>query len=123
VWWVLAELVLDLFVAGSLVASLEARDEFTRTRDRRALALFTFLIIGVLVGLLSWAVMPRRVVPAWPFKGASLIVVPLILGSVMACVRRARPSSRTHLATWYGGATLGLGLAAGRLLVVWQTAR
>jgi hypothetical protein len=114
----LAELVIDLVVAGSLVTGLEKRDQLTIERDRRALALLAFLLIGLAIGLLTGAALPRRVLPGWPFNGASLVVLPVMLGGAMEALRRAYTSCHSHLATWYGGCTLGVGLAAGRLLVV-----
>jgi galactitol-specific phosphotransferase system IIC component len=119
-WWFLVELVVDVVVAGSLVTGLEKRDQLAIERDRRALALFAFLILGLVIGLLAGAALPRRVLPTWPFNGASLIVLPVILGGAMEALRRACSSCHSHLATWYGGCTLGVGLAAGRLLVIWR---
>ena len=119
-WWLLVELLVYVSGAGSLASELENRDQFTIERDRRALALFAFLLLGFAVGAVSGIVVSQLVLPFRPFKGVSLVLLPVFLGGAMEGLRRVRPSSRSHLATWYGGATLGIGLAAGRLLVLWN---
>ena len=119
-WWFLVELALDLLVTGSIASQLEKRDQFTVERDRRALALFAFLLLGFVVGVLSGVVISHRILPVWPLRGVSLVLLPLVLGGAMGSLKRIRPSYRSHLATWYGGATLGVELAAGRLLVLWR---
>jgi hypothetical protein len=119
-WWLLVELLIYVSGAGSLASELDNRDEFTIERDRRALALFAFLLLGFVIGAVTGVVISQRVLPFRPFKGVSLILLPLALGGAMEGLRRVRSASRSHLATWYGGATLGIGLAAGRLLVLWN---
>jgi len=125
VWWLLAQAVVEVLIAGSAAGSvakqLERRDRPTVERDRRALALFAFMLIGLIVGAISGSLVPHRILPARLFTGVSLVAVPLVLGAGMEWARRTRNAASSHLVTWYGGATLGLGLAVGRLLVLWRT--
>ena len=44
----------------------------------------------------------------------SLLILPAVLAVCMAIFGWARGTARSHLASWYGGAAFGLGLAAGR---------
>jgi hypothetical protein len=49
----------------------------------------------------------------------SLLLVPAALAGIMEAwghFRQGRTKNVSHLATWYGGAALGLGVAAGRLV-------
>jgi hypothetical protein len=54
--------------------------------------------------------------PPGPFTGVSVFILPIVLAGGMSLVGWARGAARSHLASWYGGASLGLGLAVGRLI-------
>lgn len=73
---------------------------------------------------LSSVAVRYRVLPSPNRPGLSLILLPLSLALVMhiwsrttGSATRAKPS---YLATWYGGAVIGIGLAAGRLFGLTQ---
>jgi hypothetical protein len=107
----LVEVVLEVFFA-----LFRALDE-----DQGAwpLAVFLFVIVGLLVGGATGLWAPGRVLAQGPFRGVSLVVVPALLGGFMELWgnflnRFGRRTS--NLATWYGGLSMGLGLAAGRLV-------
>ena len=75
-----------------------------------------FVLIGLFVGAISAAVVGQRVTAGGAFLGVSMLASPVALGAVAHLGGRVRPHSDeiSHIATWYGGAALGFGLAAGR---------
>lgn len=112
------EIVLEVFFA-----LFRALDE---DEGSKPLAIFLFLVVGVLLGGATAFLSPDRVLDPGPFVGVSLLVVPAVLGSAMELWgnflnRFGRGTS--HLATWYGGASMGLALAAGRLTVLHLTGK
>ena len=75
-------------------------------------------ILGVVAGIATGFAVPTRLLPQGPFLGVSVVALPVLLGGVAELLGRSDARAnrrRSHLATWYGGALLGLGLAAGRL--------
>lgn len=85
------------------------------------LAVLLFVTVGACVGAATACAFPDRVLRPGPVVGVSLLVVPVALGGFMELwgafiTRRGRNTS--HLATWYGGAAMGFGLALGRLAIV-----
>ena len=116
--WFLAWIVFDLVFS----ACLEVLFELTKTLDSgklfREVAAVWLCLLGAGVGAVSGLLAPLRILPPGPFPGASLMAVPAVLGGFMQLWGRSRRSKErriSHLATWYGGAALGLGLALGRL--------
>jgi hypothetical protein len=84
----------------------------------RPVAVAWFLALGTGLGAASTLVFGTRLMPPGPFLGVSLLLVPILLGATMEYVGRARASEAhavSHLASWYGGGAMGLGLASGRL--------
>jgi hypothetical protein len=81
------------------------------------LAILWFIMIGLALGAASTLVADGRLLREGPFPGVSLLVVPVLLGAVMTVwgSLRSRSAAISHLATWYGGASMGVGLAGGRL--------
>src|SRR5688572_4641296 len=85
------------------------------------LAVLLFLVVGFSVGGITAWVLPDRVMRPGPFLGVSLVVTPAVLGGFMefwGSVIGSRGRRTSHLATWYGGASMGLGMAAGRLTIM-----
>lgn len=114
VGWFLVDLVLEVVGEGLL--------EVTRILDEeeaaRPLALGWFALAGLAFSAASILVAGERVIQSGSFLGVSLVVVPALLGALMEAWGRGRSSREhriSHLATWYGGASMGFGLAAGRL--------
>jgi hypothetical protein len=113
----LLEFLLDclLEIAGELILGLTQ----LLNEDDAAwpLAILWFIVIGLALGSASTLVADGRILREGPFLGVSLLVVPAFLGAVMTVwgSLRARSAKTSHLATWYGGAAMGLGLAGGRL--------
>ena len=117
--WIVLEVVGQ--IGGAIFAEviLEITHALDADRGARWIAAAWFLGCGVLVGALTLVVAPERLLTPGTFRGASLLITPLALGAIMEwCGRvRGRGSKRTsHLATCYGGAALGIGLSAGRLI-------
>lgn len=114
VFWFVVDLVLE--IAG------EGVFELTRVLDEeeaaRPVAIGWFIILGLVLGGTSVLLVGERVIQGGKFLGVSLVVVPTLLGATMHSCGRLRSSREhriSHLATWYGGASMGFGLAAGRL--------
>ena len=65
-----------------------------------------YAIVGALVGAMSLLIFPTSLVGSGRFRGASLIVTPLLVGSTMWLLgrwRRQQDKPSTRLATfWYG---------------------
>ena len=115
------EILFEVLFSGGLEFLLELFDGFNRTRENRAVAILSFLGLGILGGLVTGFLAPHPVLSPWLFPGVSLLILPAFLALLMNAwghLRSERSKTVSHLATWYGGAAMGLGLAAGRLLVL-----
>ena len=113
-------LLLDVVFSGILEILFEVTKSFDSDRQLRSAAMVWFATLGFGGGLLSGAFVPDRLLDPAPVPGISLVVAPVAIGAVMQLwgMVRSRTSEVSHLATWYGGATLGAGLAAGRLVAL-----
>ena len=115
--WILVDVLVQILLEA-FFALFRALDE-----DEAAwpLAVVLFLVVGFLIGgATAWAI-PRKLLEPGPFLGVSLGVVPVVLGAFMefwGSLLEGRGRRTSHLATWYGGASMGFGLAAGRLTVL-----
>jgi hypothetical protein len=112
--WFVVDIVLEL-AGETLLGLTHLLDE---DEAARPVAIAWFAIIGLAAGAASTLVAGERVIQRGPFLGVSLIVAPILLGAVMEWWGRLRASREhriSHLATWYGGGSMALGLAAGRL--------
>jgi len=99
----------------SLVHALELE------KGKAALAALSLGMFGFVLGGLTALPAPELLLRPLPILGTSVVVVPLILGLALhglGKIWRARGKAMSHVATWYGGAALGLGLALGRLTAV-----
>jgi hypothetical protein len=113
-------LLFDVVFSGILEILFEATKSFDTDRQLRSAAILWFAMLGLGGGVLSGALVPDRLLDPGPIPGISLVVAPVAVGIMMQLwgMVRSRASEVSHLATWYGGATLGVGLAAGRLVVL-----
>lgn len=108
-------------VLGVVGIAAEFLLEVTRilNEDKQAtpVAITAFVVGGALLGAVSGAILSSRVVPNGAPLGISLIVTPVVFAALahIGGGLRSRRHQISHLATWYGGAAMGLGLAAGRL--------
>ncbi len=112
--WFVVDLVLEVIGEGFLELTRVLNEE----EAARPVAIAWFVAIGLALGAGSTLVAAGRVIQRGPFLGVSLLVVPAALGVFMEAWGRLRSSREhriSHLATWYGGASMGFGLAAGRL--------
>ena len=115
--WFILDIALE--IVGEIILSL------TRVLNEEEaawpVAIVWFIVIGLVLGAGSTFIATERVLQKGPFLGVTLVVVPALLGAVMETwgrVRTSRNHTISHLATWYGGASMGLGLAGGRLGVL-----
>jgi hypothetical protein len=108
---------LVLGVIGGVLGELlfEITDAVSADDDLKPAAVVWFLLLGLMAGVVTCGIAPDRLLVPGAFPGVSLLVTPLVLSVAMAIVGWGRGTARSHLATWYGGIALGLGLAAGRL--------
>jgi hypothetical protein len=86
-------------------------------RDLKPVAIVWFALLGVAVGAGTAVGWPNRVLPPGPVPFVSVVVVPLLLAGAMSALGWLR-ARHSHLATWYGGAAAGMGLAIGRLVAL-----
>jgi hypothetical protein len=90
-------------------------------KGRRGVAALSLTLFGTVLGALTVVAVPEPLFRPLPIPGASAIALPLLLGLGMhglGKIGRARGRRMSHVATWYGGAGLGFGLALGRLIGV-----
>lgn len=88
---------------------------------RRGVAALSLALFGIVLGALTVVVVPEPLFRPLPIPGASAIALPLVLGLGMhglGKTGRARGRRMSDVATSYGGAGLGFGLALGRLIGV-----
>jgi hypothetical protein len=101
------EIALELGLAG-------IKEALGRENRNPVLAAVGYLTFGVILGLASMSILPRRLFGPGPIPGVSLVVGPVIAGAVMATwgrIRRSRGHVTTNLATFLGGAAFALGIA------------
>jgi hypothetical protein len=117
----LVELIVQLLAEAIIGPLLEvALEPIFKAASKTRLPLFALTMIlvgGFAVGLMLSALFSERLIPPL-LPGASLVLSPLILGFLMRAFGRWREGTGhnpTALATFAGGAALGLGIAAGRL--------
>jgi hypothetical protein len=117
--WLVLEIVVEIFGTIIVEIVLEVTHALDEDRGARWVAVAWLLGCGAVVGVLTVIVAPERLLANGLLPGLSLLLTPAILAGVMEWWGRAREGrnrSVSHLATWYGGAALGLGLSVGRLI-------
>jgi hypothetical protein len=117
----LVELLFNVLVEVGFEWIFERFDFLEEGEGGRMRAVVLFLVLGAAIGAATVLVKPERILRAGPFGGASLLVVPALLGGFMelwGTLLGRRGRSTSHLATWYGGSGMGFGLAAGRLAMM-----
>jgi len=109
---------LVLYLVLTLIAELvfEFTDTLSHDRELKPAAVAWFLLLGLVGGVSTGGLLPDRMLPPGPFTGVSVVILPVVLGAGMAIVGAVRRPASSHLASWYGGTALGLGLAVGRLV-------
>lgn len=110
--WIVVMVVVSMF--GEILA--EITKLLNSDANLRPVAVVWFVVLGLVCGVLTVTAIPDRVLPPGPFEGISVVMLPVVLGAGLALVGWARRSTRTNFASWYGGAAIGIGLAAGRLI-------
>ena len=119
--WLLLSIVFDMVGIVVLEMFLAITHALDEDRTAKGLAALWLALIGLIVGVVTVVMAPERLLARGPFPGVSLLAIPTILGASMTVwgqFRGHRGKNVSHLGTWYGGAALGLGLAAGRLLAL-----
>jgi hypothetical protein len=109
---------LEFLLSGGLDLFLDRRRDDPERPSGPEYELTVAGLVSLAVGLFSALVVRHRVLPALPRPGLSLILTPLALAIAMHAWGRLRMRlgwKSSYLATWYGGALVGLGYAIGRL--------
>jgi hypothetical protein len=112
--WLIVGLVLS--VLGEFL--MELTNVVNSERELKPAAVVWFVFLGIAGGLGTGAVAPDPVLAPGPFAGVSLLIAPSVLALCMTVIGWSRGTGRSHLASWYGGAALGFGLAVGRLIAL-----
>src|SRR5688572_9159624 len=81
----------------------ELTNVLSSERELKPAAVVWFVLLGLIVGLATGGLLPDRILPAGPFSGVSVLILPIALAGGMAIVGAARGTARSHLASWYGG--------------------
>lgn len=97
-----------------------AREPFReRRRAHPILAGFGVVLLGATAGAVTCFIHPTRLFQPGVVPGLSLLVSPLLTGLIMDRYgewRESRGSTRSYLATFWGGALFAFGMAAVRFL-------
>jgi hypothetical protein len=117
------EIVLQ--VAGEILIELgfsSVSESFRqRSRAHPVLAGIGILVLGGVAGGITRFIWPGRIFQPGPVPGLSLVVSPLVTGLIMDRYgewREGRGSSRSYIATFWGGALFAFGMALTRF--VWN---
>ena len=92
-----------------------------RTRAHPVVAAIGVVLMGALAGLLSWWILPGRIVQRGPIPGLSLVISPIVSGLVMdrwGDWRESRGAERSFVATFWGGALFAFAMALVRFLLL-----
>ena len=127
----LIELLLDVFGEALIQLVWEALLEFffrtvpsaerPRPQLHPALALLVYAVAGVLIGWLTVAIYPHRLLAHPRLPGASLVISPLLAGGVMAYLGRHHPSSHERtfrLDRFSYGFVFALGISGARFFLL-----
>jgi hypothetical protein len=110
------------WLVGYLLAAIAGEFVFEITgavnteREATPAAVVWFVVLGLAVGGASAAAVSYKLLPPAPVPGLSLVVLPVLMSLFLWWFGKERKGNSSHLATWYGGAALGIGLAAGRFV-------
>lgn len=116
---ILLSILMDLLVEVVAELVLEVTGLLNEKDSPAVVAVAWFAVLGFALGAGSFLVAPHRVFQPGPIAGVSLVLAPASLAIAMEVWGRLRESSgrvTSHMVTWYGGAVMGFGLAAGRLV-------
>jgi hypothetical protein len=114
---ILFEFVGELLVVFG-IESLSAPFQAAK-KDNRFLAFAGLFIMAVASSLVVSLFLPTRLLPPARFVGTSLVISPVLVGSVMHLFgnwRQERGKPRTHLASFWGGAFYSFVFALTRLV-------
>ena len=92
-----------------------------RSRAHPVLAGIGVLLLGGISGAMTRLVLPAPIFPPGPVRGLSLLLSPLVTGVVMdryGAWRDGRGAPRSFVATFWGGALFGFGMALVRFVWV-----
>lgn len=123
---ILLELALEILfeLAFSLLGELSWDVSKSKRPGREihpALSYLGYFAGGALLGILSALLLPERILGNVGIRGASLVLTPLMAGTVMhyfGAYRRQEGKGTTRMASFAGGAIFAFGLALLRFVLV-----
>ncbi len=121
VLWFLLDVLCAGAVDGALLGGRDPRNPREVERRKLERESLVGVMAGLALGLASGWAAPERLIPAGYFKGTSVVFVPVLIGFAMhqwGRMRVRRGARTSAIATWYGGALFGFGLAVGRLILL-----
>ena len=123
----LIEFLYNIFVEVLLEFGFESfRHSFKRRKEaNKTLSLIGYFLLGGLLGLISIWILPKRIIQIQILPGLSLLIVPFLVGFVMAKLGKYRikkGATITNLATYWGGVSFAFGMSLIRFLFFLQTA-
>ena len=119
IWEVLLQLTAEFLLELGFQAAGESFQRQSRAHPLVAGAGIGAL--GVVAGIITSLLVPSRVLPPSPVPGASLLVSPALTGLAMEGYGRwrdRRRSTRSYVATFWGGALFAFAMALVRFLLV-----
>ena len=119
----LIELLLPLLIEllGVLGFDSVANAFKEKKSSNRYLALFGCLLIGSILGLLSYFIYSKRIVTGNPYPGIGVIISPIIVGFIMKKwgeMRKEKDKRGSILTTFWGGALLAFSYSLVRFLLM-----
>lgn len=121
VFWAVFEVMLEIVADAALEVGHALFDSLDPSARDALFVAFLCFAAGVLLGLFSGLVLPDRLLPRPRTAGISLVVTPLACGYTLqawGAFRRDRGHRTGPLATFHGAASLALGMALGRFVLV-----
>ena len=115
------EFLWELFFQALVEIGLECLGRYFHQRPilRNGLAFIAIALLGGFVGLIFSNTIPWRIMRSSVVPGISLVLVPLVTGSIMKFFgdwRRSRGHQPTVLASFWGGALFAFSMALVRWL-------
>ncbi len=88
-------------------------------------ALIGYFMLGGCLGVLSFWLYPKRIIPIQGIPGLSMLIVPLLVGSAMSRwgkYQTRKGATISNLATFDGGVSFAFGISLIRFLIFLQAA-
>ena len=115
------EIIFQIVATLAIEFVVVVTDSLNRDRFSSVAASVWVCLVSLAVGGVTGFAVPWRIFEPGDPPGLSVVVVAALLAMFMEVwgrTRRALQKPYSHLATWYGGTSAGLGLTVGRLVAL-----